>query len=265
MLVLLPIGILCCFVLLGVGTYLWVESKKRKRLEEAAEVELDSVRRAKLQKNVPLLRRLSDEQIGRLQRMMLMFQAEKRWEACGGLGAVTQEMKDAISAQACLLVLENGLPVYPELRSILIYPAAYRARHRDQDSSTRLGESWDSGSVVLSWESVKNSQRNDEDGFNLVIHEFAHQLDQSGGPADGVPRLSDADDYGEWAEAFQTAYCSFCDQINRGESVEIDEYGATNEAEFFSVTSEFFFERPDLLFESFPDVHRLLQRFYRIS
>jgi len=189
----------------------------------------------------------------------------KNWEACGGVKEVTLEMKDSISAQACLLVLENDHPVYPELRSILIYPAAYRARSRYQDDSTRLGESWDSGSVVLSWQSVKSSGRDVSDGFNLVIHEFAHQLDQADGPADGVPQLNKSEMYEDWSREFGLAYKSFCHQINEGEKVEIDEYGATNEAEFFAVTSEFYFERPDVLEKSFPEVFSLLKAFYQLS
>ncbi len=262
--IVLPLGIVAGFIGLGAGTYVWLESRKKARLEAAADIELTDQRLKKLKKNVPLLERLNSEQYDRLQRMMLMFQADKNWEACGGLTEVTLEMKDSISAQACLLVLENGLPVYPELRSILIYPAAYRARSRHQDDSTRLGESWDSGSVVLSWQGVKSSGRDDSDGFNLVIHEFAHQLDQADGPADGVPQLAEPEDYEGWSRAFSAAYESFCDAINRGQKVEVDEYGATNEAEFFSVTSEFYFERPDVLKESFPEVFQLLKAFYRV-
>lgn len=189
----------------------------------------------------------------KLGGMTAVFIDEKKFEACGGLDAVTEEMRVVVAAQACLLL--TGLKkhgFFPRLKSILIYPDAYRDRRRrtfsvdaGDDDHVRLGESWDSGSVVLSWKSVLAGAANDDDGMNVVYHEFAHQLDQINGRADGAPKLPNGGDYAQWAKVFSREYERLVEAANqRRSNTLLDTYGATNPAEFFAVATEALFEQP---------------------
>lgn len=198
---------------------------------------------------------------------------EKNFEPCGGLEAVTDRARVLICAQAALLLI--GLPkhgYYRKLKSILLYPTAFRDRghrrfgvHEEDDGSTRLGESWETGSVILSWESVVAGARNEDDGMNVVIHEFAHQLDQNDGRADGVPLLQDRQAYQRWAEVFLRNYEELVDEVERGKRSVLDPYGATDPAEFFAVASESFFEEAELLQREHPDLYQQLRDYYRLD
>ena len=131
--------------------------------------------------------------------------------------------------------------------------------------SIRLGESWTSGSVILSWESVRQGTRNDEDGLNVVLHEFAHQLDQFDGLGDGLPVLRKRRDYARWAEVMQTSYANLLKRVKAGRRTILDEYGATNPAEFFAVATETFFEKPDRMNEEHAGLYRELKDFYGLD
>jgi Mlc titration factor MtfA (ptsG expression regulator) len=187
------------------------------------------------------------------------------FEACGGLEEVTEEMRLVIASQACLLLLESGYKDFGLLRSILIYPDAYVVRDEFGTEDVHLGESWETGSVVLSWRNVAEGARDPEDGLNVVLHEFAHQLDQADGGADGVPILKRRGEYREWAEVFTACYDLLCKRVNRGERTVLDDYGATNPAEFFAVATETFFEEPGQLKRAHRDVYEALQRFYGLD
>jgi len=194
---------------------------------------------------------------------MHVFLSEKSFEACGDLDEVTHEMKLAIAAPACLLVAHRPQDYYERLKSILVYPAAYRSRDdRDGSESVRLGESWGTGSVVLAWQSVRQGDSNPEDGLNVVLHEFAHQIDQADGAADGVPEFSEQEDYGRWSRAFAPAYKEFCKKVEKGKRSVLDPYGAENPAEFFAVATETFFERAKGLRKEEPEVYLEMSRFY---
>jgi Mlc titration factor MtfA (ptsG expression regulator) len=97
--------------------------------------------------------------------------------------------------------------VYPALRYIIVYPTAFIVRRGQTDDdgivnlSSRgvLGESWHKGKVILAWDSVLRGARNFVDGENVVLHEFAHQLDSQDGAADGAPLLGSEHSYRSWA------------------------------------------------------------------
>ena len=226
---------------------------------------LDEQARHLLRAHMPLFDRVPATLRPKLESLMQMFMSELSFEPCGGLHEVSKEMRLVISAQACLLLLESGYEDFGRLRSVLVYPDAYRAHGDDEDSSVRLGESWQTGSVVLAWQSVVQGAQNMEDGRNVVLHEFAHQLDQADGEADGLPRLKRRGDYRAWAEAFNRSYDQLCDRVNRGQKTVMDPYGATNPAEFFAVATETFFEKPAQLREDHEGVYRELVRFYGVD
>jgi Mlc titration factor MtfA (ptsG expression regulator) len=196
---------------------------------------------------------------------MSVFLDEISFEACGGLPEVTDQMCLVIAAQACLLLLESGYEDFGRLRSVLIYPDAYQAGDDDGSGDVRLGESWQTGSVVLSWQSVVEGARNPEDGRNVVLHEFAHQIDQFDGDADGLPLLKRKGDYRKWAEAFNVSYELLCERVNAGRKTVLDPYGATNPAEFFAVATETFFEKPKQLQREHAAVYAELRAFYGLD
>ena len=169
-----------------------------------------------LKKNVPLYARLPEADQEELKRHILVFMAEKRFEGCGGL-RMTDQIKITIAAHACILLLHRKTDYYPGLKSILVYPRAYVAantRHFGdgiilESEDVRLGESWHHGSVVLSWDDVRRSAADVHDGQNVVFHEFAHQLDSSGGRGDSTPVLRDRSSFIAWARSLGEDFENF--------------------------------------------------------
>lgn len=222
----------------------------------------------------PRYRAVPEEIKERLGGCARILAEEKSFEACGGLEEVTERMKALICIQAALLIV--NLPhhrFFPALKSILVYPGAFRDRgHRRfgihaEDRGTVLGESWETGSVILSWDNCLAGARNADDGLNVVIHEFAHQLDQINGAADGLPVLSSGKAYRRWAEVFHREFEELVEDVNdgRGPKPLIDPYGATEPAEFFAVASETFFEESHELREEHPDLYEQLCQYYRLD
>lgn len=228
-----------------------------------------------LERDFPRYRRFPEALQTRFEGYTRVLMEEKNFEACGGLSAVTPEMKLLISAQAAMLLL--GIPrhgFYPLLKSILVYSGAFRDRGRRrfdlreaEDRGILLGESWESGSVVLSWNSVLAGGRNEDDGVNVVIHEFAHQLDQMNGDADGVPMLPDREAYARWANVFGRHYETLVEETDGGtdDISFLDPYGATDPSEFFAVVSETFFEESSELNREHPELYRELSLFYGLD
>jgi len=230
-----------------------------------------------LKDSFPLYARLPEEDRKELHGHIQVFLGEKRFEGCGGL-KLNQEMKLCIAAQACLLLLHRETDYYPGLRSILVYPGTYYAkatRHvgagvMEERHDIRAGEAWDSGAIVLSWDAVKKGAANPRDGYNVVFHEFAHQLDFEDGRTDGAPLLASDDPwfqrkdrYKAWARVLTREYDKLRAQVETGERSALDEYGATNPAEFFAVATESFFERPHDLQQRHPELYDELKRFYQ--
>ena len=165
-----------------------------------------------------------------------------------------------------------GTPAF--LKSILIYPGAFRDHGRRQfdlrgaeDRGVRSGESWQTGSVILSWDNVVSGGRNADDGMNVVIHEFAHQLDQYNGISDGIPLLADRAAYTRWGAVMGPAYEALVLACADREGPEpfLDCYGATHPAEFFAVISETFFEESLGFRDEFPEPYEELRRFYGLD
>jgi Mlc titration factor MtfA (ptsG expression regulator) len=212
-----------------------------------------------LEKTLPMIAKLTKEQWTQLAGYMQVFLAEKNFEGCGGL-ELTEEMKVTVAAQACMLLIGRSSTVYPKLKSILLYPHTYT-----DGEQARLGESWNTGVVVLSWNSVAGGARNFEDGHNVTFHEFAHQLDQEDGAADGVPILQERSAYSAWAKVFHEEYAELVDKTQRGRKDTMDRYGATNPAEFFAVATETFFEKPKQLKDKHPELYEELQYYYHVD
>jgi Mlc titration factor MtfA (ptsG expression regulator) len=226
--------------------------------------------RAILGRNVPFYARLPQPDQEELQRHILVFLAEKRLEGCGGL-TMNDEIRVTIAAHACVLLLHRKTDYYPGLKSILVYPSAYIVANAPhfvagmilEGDDVRLGESWHRGSVALSWDDVRRSAADVHDGQNVVFHEFAHQLDSSGGKGDSTPVLQSRSSFVAWARALREDFRNFRRDLRYGRSEVLDEYGATNAAEFFAVATESFFERPKDLQRVYPRLYEELKRFYQ--
>jgi Mlc titration factor MtfA (ptsG expression regulator) len=204
---------------------------------------------------------------------MQVFLAEKPFIGCAGL-AVTEEIRVTIAAQACLLMLNRRRPSYfAQLRQILVYPGAFLVDrvHTDgagvlQDQRRALaGESWSQGQVILSWQDTLDGAAVVDDGQNVVIHEFAHQLDQENGQANGAPVLSGRRHQQRWSRVMAHEFARLQAQADAGEHTLLNHYGATDPAEFFAVASEVFFEQAERLAAEHPALYRELAAFYRLN
>jgi Mlc titration factor MtfA (ptsG expression regulator) len=223
-----------------------------------------------IKRNVPLYKLLSAEDQKELQRHILIFVMEKRFEGCGGL-KITDEIKVTIAAQACILLLHRKTDYYPGLSSILVYPRSYIAHSTQhlaggivaEGPDIRLGESWHRGSVVLSWDDVRRSAADIHDGHNVVLHEFAHQIDSTFAKGDGTPVLKSTSTFIAWARILQKEYQKLQRQVSRDGTTFLDKYGAANPAEFFAVATEYFFEKPKQLQRLHSELYEELKRFYQ--
>ena len=193
-----------------------------------------------------------------LDGLIHLFVEEKAFEPCGGLSEVTPHMRRVIAAQACLLVVNRPHDFFRELRMVLVYPDAFGF----DEGGVRLGESWSSGTVILSWEAVVSGGRNDHDGHDVTFHEFAHQLDQANSVANGLPFLESRSAYRVWSKEFSSAFEQFCQRVEKHQKTVIDAYGATNPAEFFAVSTETFFEKPRALSKRYPELYHVLKDYY---
>ena len=129
--------------------------------------------------------------------------------------------------------------------------------------SVRLGEAWQHGPVILSWDDVLHGAADIHDGHNVVLHEFAHQLDQEAGAAEGAPILPTRSMYVAWARVLSAEYTRLQEDVKHGRKTIIDKYGAVNPAEFFAVATECFFEKARQLKEKHPELYEELRIFYR--
>jgi len=266
--------LLICFSLallaaLGIAAWpLWV----RLRRERIAGRPFPQPWRRILRRRVPLAARLPARQQLKLKALMQVFLAEKPVIGCRGL-RVTDEIRVTIAALACLPLLGAARGIYPELRQVLVYPSAFVVDRPVAEAGGVLseqrrvlaGESWSQGQVLLAWDEVLRGSMTPGDGHNVVIHEFAHQLDQANGRANGAPALATAEAYRRWSTVMQTEFDALRWRLARGEPGLIDAYAATDPAEFFAVVSELFFERPVELAAGHPALYVELSGYYRLD
>ena len=201
-----------------------------------------------------------------------MFLADKPFLGCAGQ-VVTDEVRVTIAAQACLLLLgQAGGAPFPRLRQVLVYPGAFAvpaAQAADggvvhEFTPTRrqalAGQSWAHGQVVLGWAEVLAGAADPGDGQNVVLHEFAHQIDQDKGAADGRPWQPGRARRRRWAAVMDDAF----GRLRAQPSPLIGAYAATAPAEYFAVVSELFFEQPQALAQAEPAVYRELALLYQV-
>ena len=255
-------GIGAAFVLI---TRLRRKARRRKALQQPFPNDWVEI----LNKNLPPYAKLSEAFRTELHDNIRIFLAEKSFEGCGGL-VITDEIRVTIAAQACMLLLNRADDCYPKLSSVLVYPSAYVVgghgrSGKSDETSVRLGESWSHGTVVLAWDSVKQGAINFKDGRNVVMHEFAHQLDQEDGTADGAPILEVGTAYTSWAEVFSREFLQLQKKKKKRKRSVFNKYGATNPAEFFAVVTESFFEKPKQFQKKHPELFEELRDYYKVN
>jgi MtfA peptidase len=232
-----------------------------------------------LRKRVPLVARLPVDLQLQLKKHMQVFVAEKAFIGCAGL-RVTDEMRVVVAAQACMLLLNRPLrgasDYFAGVRQILMYPGAFVVNRSVTDSAglqqdqrqTLAGESWSQGQVILSWQDALEGAADPRDGRNVVIHEFAHQLDQENGRAVGapLPLFGDASHSAKrWKQVFGEAFAKLQGQAFMGEQGVLNHYGAQDPAEFFAVATEAFFEQGRALREEQPALYAELQGYFKVD
>ena len=266
----------------------WLTERKRRRIRARP---FPADWRDILKRRVPYVRMMPVDLQLQLKGHIQVFLAEKAFIGCDGL-EITDEIRVTIAAQACLLILNRADFYYPELRQILVYPSSFVAKREHTDGAgikhaghqVLAGESWSSGQVILSWHDTLQGAAVPDDGNNVVIHEFAHQLDQEKGAANGAPILARRAHYRRWSQVLNDEYRALqARRTFRGERIHnphveetavaataeqdplFSDYGATDPAEFFAVISEVFFERPARMAQEHSALYQELARFYRLD
>jgi len=222
-----------------------------------------------LNRNVTPYSVLSAEKKAKLVDCVRVFVAEKNWEGCNGL-VVTDEMQVTIAGYACLLLLGMKHDYFSHVLSVLIYPTDYRAPVKGaniggvvvESEDHRHGEAWYRGPVILSWQEIQEDLATPWDAQNLILHEFAHQLDMLDRDSNGTPPLESRDLAIRWKTVMTAEFHQLIRDARRGRPTLIDTYGTTNAAEFFAVTTECFFDAPWQLRQEHPELYDLLSEYY---
>ncbi|MDA7964275.1 M90 family metallopeptidase [Ruegeria sp.] len=258
------------FVLLVAGFFAFRYWSRRRARAALLSTPLTAHQRDIIDRQVPIIRRLPAALRGKLDGKVNLFLNQVSFYGCDGL-EVTEEMELSIAAQACLLILNSDL-WYDTLTTVLIYPNAFKSKQQrhsgfvvTEKEIVRTGESWDRGPVILSWAHSQQGALDDRDGQNVVIHEFAHQIDDLSGGTNGVPILSEGQSFAEWERTFLTAYEAHVRAVEHGQPTVIDPYGATGHEEFFAVSVEVFFERPRALKHEVPEVYAQLSKLFHLD
>jgi Mlc titration factor MtfA (ptsG expression regulator) len=262
-------GSLLLAVLAATGWVAW--RWPRWRLAKVLARPMDPGQLAVLRRALPVYGRMPPPLQEQLQKLVKQFLHQKAFVGCAGL-EVTEEMRITIAAQACLLLLNRPSKVYPLLHTILVYPSAFMVPRSQNDGGivtehkqTLLGESWGDGRVVLSWDHVRHGASDFTDGQNVVLHEFAHQLDSESGSNNGAPFLGHRSRYQRWSQVLARNFDHLRWEAMYQQQGVMDHYGATSPAEFFAVATETFFEKPWQMAERHPELFEQFQEYYRVD
>jgi len=216
---------------------------------------------------------LREEERAQLRDALRFFIAERYWEGCGGL-EMTERIQVLIAAQACLLLLGRPEDDFRNVTSVLVYPSGYFAppqqnpvfgapRVTNAAPTPVLGQAWERGPVILSWQHARSGAAVGDDGHNIVYHEFAHKLDMLSGVVNGMPRLGSRAEAARWHEVMTEAFAHLRQSREFGAPAPLRPYALTNPAEFFAVATEVFFEKPHSLESWDADLYDLLCDYYR--
>jgi MtfA peptidase len=263
-------------VLLAVGVLLALyagPARRAWRRRRIARQPFPAEWRRLLRHRVPAFRRMPPDLQSQLRKRIQVFVAEKPFIGCAGM-RITDEVRVTVAALACMLILNRPADVFPALREILVYPGAFAASRSVADEAglqrevrqSMAGESWARGQVILSWQDVLEGAAIADDGRNVVLHEFAHQLDHEKGYASGVPFLGGhRHAYARWSQVFQREFDHLRAGLAQGQDTLLGAYAATEPAEFFAVATEVFFEQAAAMADRHPALFAALRSYYRVD
>lgn len=223
----------------------------------------------------PFLAALPDARRERLRELSAQFLQHKEFHGAQDL-QITDEIALSIAAQAVLPVLSLGLVWYDDFVTIVVHPGEVLAPRKAIDevgvvhdwNEALAGEAMDRGPVMLSWHDVREAGARWQEGYNVVIHEFAHKLDLRDGRADGCPPLPSRSARQAWQATLQADYEAFREKVViaerfGGDPTWLDPYGAEAIDEFFAVTCEAYFVNRERFTQEFPRLVPLFDGFFQ--
>lgn len=256
-------------VLVGMAMALiWPRYRLKKALAAPFPEEWISI----LERNIAVYKYLPMQLRLQLRQLIKQFLHQKHFSGAGGL-EITDEIRVTIAAEACMLLVNRATGVYPALRYIIVYPTAFVVERAQggvdgivsEGRKNLLGESWSNGKVILAWDNALHGSMNFVDGQNVVLHEFAHQLDSESGSTNGAPILAGPNCLRTWASTLSGEFEELQKDAWKGKRSLIDHYGATNPAEFFAVSTETFFEKPRQMAKHHAELFEVLKCYYRVD
>lgn len=247
----------------------WLKRRRRRKLLVGP---FSEVWLGYLHRNVRQYSCLRTDQQDRLRDLLRIFISERIWVGCAGF-VVTDEVRVTIAGQACLLLLGiEGDWCFDTLRSVLVYPDAVALPPEMQKHEVIVdeglpisGQAWYRGPVILSWYHALMGGRHPHDGHNVVLHEFAHQIDALSGEMDGSPPLPTRAQHERWEAVMAHEYARIVDNVRHGRRTVLDEYAAASRAEFFAVSTEHFFEQPHRIKQHHPELYEVLRMLYHVD
>ncbi|MEM7466870.1 MAG: M90 family metallopeptidase [Pseudomonadota bacterium] len=267
----LHLAILASIIVFAVLFSVLQKRLRRARNEKLFNTPLEPSFVTLLRVHVPLYTQLPQNLRDELHGHINIFLHRKNFIGKGGV-EITNKIRLVVAGNACLLLLQGNDRQFKGFSSILIYPETYEAPNMQHDgfvvsggTSRRAGESWMRGPIVLSWTDVLSGSVDDRDGHNVVIHEFAHKLDEQSGHMNGQPLLNHDSHYEEWAKVLSEEYEALHKRAKRGKNRVLDAYGTVSPAEFFAVATESFFEKPVQMKKRLPELYEQLQTYYRVD
>jgi len=262
-------AILFFLTVAGVALYFGARIYKRRRRRAALmQAPLVDHHRAIIKQHLPIYAKTPLYLRGRLDGLINRFLDEIQFVGRDGF-EVTEEVRVIVAAQACLLIMGQPDRWFPTLSTVILYPAAFKSNAKKQEGFVQhdakpvhSGESWMRGPVVLAWDHAAFGGLIDDDGRNVVLHEFAHQLDSATGVTDGAPLLDEDQNASRWGRVFQESYARLKENVSTRTPSIFDAYGASAPAEFFAVAVETFFEKPKEMRAEEPDVYREMTQYF---
>ncbi|MES2105766.1 MAG: M90 family metallopeptidase [Pseudomonadota bacterium] len=265
----MPLLYLLIFSLLLMALVFWLP---RYRLQRAIRQPFPGNYSRILRRNIPAYAKMPAHLQLQLKRLVKQFLHEKKFIGCDGF-RMNDEVRVTIAGKACMLLLNRPARVFPDLKLVLVYPSAFIAPRTElgaggivtHANQTLSGESWSDGRVILAWDHVQQKNADAVDGHNVVLHEFAHQLDSETGSTNGAPLLMGKARYQRWSAVMMNEYQKLQQAAAYHMESALDYYGATNPAEFFAVATESFFEKSWQMAEFHPELFAELREYYRVD
>ena len=224
-----------------------------------------------LQDNVPIYARLPETLKPTLHGSINLFLDDKEFIGCAGF-EITDRVRLTIAGNACVLLLKQDDHEFHGFSSILVYPDTYVAEETTYDGlvesthqSVRAGESWHRGPVILSWSDIEEDRLPEYKGHNVILHEFAHKLDEENTLMDGLPILRHPEDYQAWANVLRKEFQELRERVNKHKHTVLDEYASVSPPEFFAVATETFFEKSTEMKDKLPELYEQLSKYYDLD